>query len=1417
MSFRIRVAARYKPSLAWRGRVALQTPRPMDAAAIAEIAALRALLPQVPVVDRRWAGPRLDQVAVRVERGQPAERMFGELRTRLEAGFATVARRSALPLVIAYPENLPVAQRRDDILATLRDHRALVLTGETGSGKTTQLPKLLLESGYGRKGMIALTQPRRVAAVSMAARIRSELQAGEGVVAHSVRFDDRATPDTLVRVMTDGLLLAEATNDPDFSRYDAIVIDEAHERGLNIDLLLGLLTLVRTRRPDLMIVVSSASIAAERFAEYLAGPVIAVAGRTFPVDIRYRPPADDDIGYLGAALNAVRELHRDEGPGDVLCFLPTERDILEARRRLDDLAGAVVVPLFGRLTPQEQARAFATCRGRKVILATNVAETSLTIPGIRYVVDTGLARFKRYHAGSRTERLPVEPVAQASCLQRAGRAGRIEAGVCIRLYREEDFAARELFTVPEILRSNLAGVLLQCLSLGLGQPEDFPWLDAPSPHAWQLALVLVDELGAFAPAVVGQAPGLSPLGRQISAIPADPQVARILIAGVHEGVPHEACTIAAFLSVQDPRVRPVGQEAKADAAHRAFVHEAGDLMSVLLLWETWQGAASNSAKARLAEKSFLGYRRMREWADVRHQLWQALRDGGRGGKGLPPSGHAIEVMPIDRIHRAVLAGMLGNVLMYDPEERCYRAAGDRRLHVHPGSALKAGKADDGKRAPAPPPWLVACEVVETSRLFARLCAPIDPQWVIDLAGDRVKRRHRDPHWHPKRRQVVCLETVTWKGLPVREGRLVPYERVDPRDASAVFVKQALLGDDLDREFPIVATNRHMVVTARGLRDRLRDGLLWVDDGVAESCYRERLALDRDDAPVIASSDALRRWLALRGPDALRIALADLVDPALAERAERDAPQRVRIGRGDAALTYRFAPGDEAEGATLDLDEARLGEVDLVALDWLIPGWLLEMVEALLGQLPKDLRRRLIPLADSARELLAELNPVAGRRPLPDALADALRQRLGQPCPPFDRAALPPHLRLRFRIHAADGSVSYCGREPAVLARQAAGAGDRLRMLKAEWETAPAAAWPGDCPGRVTVAGITGVIGLARARDERGGVAARRAVYAGDEAAAAWHDDGLDALIEATLDSEFTTIAQAPASPAIVSRVERVLGGRFGGLRRALALAAATAGERARVSTEDEWTRQLDRARADLLGAKTQIDGALDRIATRAEALRSRLRQGAKSLAVASAMRAAARHLELLLAPGWITTLAWPAHQRVDAYIDGISRRLDAAHTRLQDGQRLADRCETLLTLWSDATGDDDRRLAQCLGFARTLRGLATVREECLLGFAAGSSTGAGFVEGKLRGGLADIGKRIAAERAIIARTREVATDLHRALARLPPGPRRNVLTTDGGKLLAMWPDCSLGADLLAQRQALEAWCERVRLAQMATG
>jgi ATP-dependent helicase HrpA len=1393
---------------------------------------LSALLPQVSVVDAMWAAPRIAAIRAREQQRKPAERLIASVAQRITDSIALVSKRSATPLTISYPAQLPVSNERDRIIAALKNPGVLVLTGETGSGKTTQLPKLLWEAGFGRRGMIGMTQPRRVAAIAMAARIREEMQATEKTVAHSVRFDDRMAPETIVRVMTDGLLLAEVVQDHDFARYDALIIDEAHERSLNIDLLLGLVRLVRERRPDFKVVISSASIAAERFAQYYSAPnsaatYIAVAGRTFPVEIRHQPPDDDDIGYVQATLSTIRSLHDAGEKGDVLCFLPTERDILEARRRLQDIPGLIPLPLFSRLTPSEQQRVFAPHHLRKIILATNIAETSLTITGIRFVIDAGLARMKRYQASSRTERLPIEAISRASCLQRAGRAGRVEAGVCIRLYPAEDFSLRDEFTAPEILRSNLAGVLLSCLSLGLGDPEQFPWIDAPSPHAWSQARQLLEELGAF---TASDKPLLlSPLGRQLASIPADPQIARMLLAGVENYAAAEVCTIAAFLSVQDPRVRPVGQEAKADAAHKPFQHEAGDIMTVLKWWHAYEQAASNAAKKRFCEQHFVGFRRMREWADVRHQLWNALREMRKMERGQAPHQQTQlatalknpEQWPVEHIHKSILAGLLGNILLYDQHERAYRGAGNRIMHVHPGSALRAGKSDDGKRAPAPMPWLVACEVVETSRLFARMCAPILPAWVIALAGERVKRRHDEPHWHPGRKQVVVRETILWKGLALSEGKLIPFERIDPVAATRIFIEQVLVRDsedmdDINRLFPIIATNKRTLAVARSLRERLRDPSLYIDDERLTQEYVQRLRGKLADVPLIASADALRRWIATHGADALRMRVTDLCEHSAAAEAERLAPTIISMGSARFQAEYRFIPGDDSDGMTLIIPEAQIAQVDAQRLAWLVPAWWSEVIAACIAQLPKEVRRLCIPLAETVAAIRSQLDNVPAHGSLVAIIFGLLQQRLTQQGTAQlklligDEQALPAHLRVRFCVRGSDNAPIYVGRDASFIVGQAA-AGDRLAALKLQYDTKPGAQWPGDCPLEVQQFGQTGFTAIVRDRDAQGAVAARRTVFASKEAAQAWHADGLAALIEAHHDERLARFSASGLSASTQARCEKLLDMRLSLLRRHYALALITASS-IQARTESAWHDYIAHADKTFAQHAGHADVWIQQVAEQSDKIKNRLRQGAKNLAMSTVMRCVGQHYALLLSAGWSTRLPWSALQRLPDYLYGMQRLLDQTQAKPSETVRISERIQQLITLWDNSLPQDVRGI-QALGLWPTVRELIAVREETILGFITGSGHGAGFSEARLREGLANLTRQSTMAEQQWQRLRNKAIDLRASLQRLPPDDRRTQLMKDGERLIAQFIDLSFLADPGAQCATLEAWVQRAQISQ----
>lgn len=1368
---------------------------------------LEGILASCLVRDRLWAVPRLRRIHERLAAGQAVDRLVAEVRVRLNASVEAVTKRSETPLRIAFPEALPVSAAKAEVQEALRTRRSLVLVGETGSGKTTQLPKMLLEMGYGRQGFVAMTQPRRLAAVAMAERIREELSAPGDAVVHSVRFDDRSSDDTLVKVMTDGLLLAEMSRDPDLSRYEAIIVDEAHERSQNIDLLLALLRLLRRRRLDLVVAVSSASIAAEAFAAHLGdegqpAPIVRVGGRTFPVEIRWKPPADDDLGYHAAALAAIRDLHASEGPGDILVFLPTERDILEAMRRLRDLDGATVLPCFGRLSAGEQKRIFQTVPGRKVVLATNIAETSLTIPGIVFVVDAGMARIKRFHLGARTERLPVEAVAQASCIQRAGRAGRIQPGVCVRLYAEDDYARRPPFADPEILRSNLAAVLLHALNLGLHDPETLPWLDAPSPNAWRAAWGMLEELGG----VDLETRRLTPLGRQMAALPVDPAVARILLAGLAEGVPHEACTVAAFLSVQDPRVRPLGEEAKADAAHRAFRHEAGDLTTILTLWDQIQALPSQSARARFANGNFLGVRRLREWADVRHQLWGVMREQGR--TSVPAEGHPPGAWPIDAVHRSVLAGMIGNILCRDAEARCYRAAGGREAHVHPGSSLRAGKADDGKRAPPAPPWILSCELVETTRLFARLCAPIDPDWVVRLAGDRVKRDHRDIRYDERRQQVVAIERVTWKGLTLVEGRTVAYERVDASAATRCFAA-ALAGDaglSIARHVEVLRQDQDLLRRLRSLRHRLRRNDLDVDEDAVAAHYAGRLLA----APYpVASTAALRRFLKEGGDQALALDAAAFPAVDLLVEADRLAPEVLACGDLRLPVRYRYSPGDEDDGAQLAIRDRDLGRLDLGVIEDGIRAWWPQAVEAFLRALPKDQRRHLQPLAQHAREIAAEIAG-DGDGGLVDRVHAALERRLG-PCDRPNPAILDPWLAYHLVLTGADGKILYRGRDRSVLRGQIQGR-DPLARLRARHGSAPAVVWPDGAAGlprRIAEGGLVGFLGLARARLADGRVGARLEVYAGEESARVWHGEGIRALTEAALEGDLLRLVEAPP-PRDAAVIERNLGQGLGALRRAFALEAA--GEGFGVPADAQAFATALAGARQRLPKVADLDRLFAATAQTAAQLRHRLKQGSRGLGEAAAARQVAVDLDRLLQPGWPQRLPWSALRRIDAFLDGLWQRLQRGSSDAASAQRLAQRAADLVADAGQVLGDDPR-LIQLVGEGDAARQLAADCEDCLLALAIpGASAALGFAEKRLRDGCARIDAVLRAARRRIQDTRAVLRDCHDVVRSIRDPQQREPLQREVEEALQRHPDLSLGADLLAQDAAARALLQRLKYA-----
>jgi len=946
--------------------------------------------------------------------------------TTSTAGEREQRRAALLPADISYPD-LPVSAVREELTAAIRDNQVVVVAGETGSGKTTQLPKMCLELGRGVRGMIAHTQPRRIAARAVAERVAEELGVELGsTVGYTVRFADRVGPDTLLRVMTDGVLLAEISSDPTLARYDTVIVDEAHERSLTIDFLLGYLKQLLPRRPDLKVVITSATIDTERFAAHFGdAPVVTVTGRTYPVQLRYRPvvdpddPATADRDQTQAVCDAVAELAA-AGPGDVLVFLSGEREI---RDTADALRGLVsrdteVLPLYGRLSAEEQHRVFAPHTGRRVVLATNVAETSLTVPGIRYVVDAGTARISRWSRRTKVQRLPIEPVSRASADQRAGRCGRVADGICIRLYDEADYESRPEYAEPEILRTDLAAIVLRMTALGLGDVAAFPFLDPPDRRDVRSALDLLAELGALEPGRPGDVPRLTRVGRHLARLPVDPRLARMLLAADADGCLAEMLVIVAGLSIQDPRERPADAQQAAVDAHRRFAVDGSDFLAYLRLWEYLrdrQEALSSSAFRRMCRAEYLHYLRIREWQDLHAQLRRATRDLGARPNASPAAEEAV--------HRAVLAGLLSHVGLRDPATGDYAGARGTRFQLSPGSVL-------ARRGPR---WVVAAELVETSRLWGRVAARVQPEWVERLAGHLVQRSYSEPHWDAGRGAVMASERVTLYGLPLVAARPVTYSRVDPALCRELFMQHALVEGDWRTFHAFASHNRSLLTEVGELEERVRRHDLRVRDTVLYDFFDTRIPAD------VVSARSFDSWWKRerhRHPDLLDLPRSLLVDAGAEERVRRDFPGALPAGGGELPLAYRFSPGADDDGVTVRvplgvLNRLRPGEVDAA-----VPGLREELVTALLRSLPKDLRRRLGPAPDLARTVASRLAPGT---PLLDALEHELRREtgVGVPRDAWHPERLPDHLRLRYEVRDDRGAVVGADRDLAGLQRRLA--------------------------------------------------------------------------------------------------------------------------------------------------------------------------------------------------------------------------------------------------------------------------------------------------------------------------------------------------------------------------------------------
>ncbi|MDP5181314.1 ATP-dependent RNA helicase HrpA [Blastococcus sp. BMG 814] len=1002
---------------------------------------LRSRLSGLTLADEHRLRRRLDGLR-RTREARAREQQRERIAADVAAAEERIARRRAAVPAISYPEDLPVSARREDIAAALRDAQVVVVAGETGSGKTTQLPKIALELGRGVRGRIGHTQPRRIAARSVAERIAEELGTPLGeTVGYKMRFNDQVSDATLVKLMTDGVLLAEIAHDRLLRQYDTIVIDEAHERSLNIDFLLGYLAQILPRRPDLKLVITSATIDVERVAAHFSGaPVVEVSGRTYPVEVRYRPvvdpddpDSDEDRDQVTAILDAVDELVA-EGPGDILVFLAGEREIRDTQDALADraLPGTEIVPLYSRLSAADQHKVFAPHTGRRIVLATNVAETSLTVPGIRYVIDPGTARISRYSHRTKVQRLPIEPVSQASARQRSGRCGRLGPGIAIRLYTEADYESRPEFTDPEILRTNLASVLLQMAALDLGAVEDFPFVDPPDRRAVADGLALLEELHAL-----DEHGRLTPTGRALAALPLDPRMARMVVEADRRGVLEEVLVIAAGLTIQDPRERPTEHQQAADQMHARFADENSDFLALLNLWRylgEQQEALSGNQFRRTVKREFLHYLRIREWQDLHGQLRGTARR-----LGMTLNGAATE--PDERgITAALLAGLLSHVGMQAEvvktrdgkpgrPGREYLGTRNTRFVLAPGTPL----------AKKPPRWVVAAELVETSRLFARTVGRIDPETVEKLADHLVKRQYSEPRWDAKRGSVVATERVTLYGLPLVVGRRVQYGSIDPAVSRELFIRHALVQGEWTTHHRFWAENQRAIERVAELEERARRRDIGVDDETLFELYDARVPAD-----VVSTRHFDTWWKRARHeqPDLLTFTPEMLTNAAAAAQVRpEDFPDEVRLSQAlTLPLSYAFAPGSAEDGVTVDVP---LGVLDSVAqrtsgesLAFTVPGLREELVTALLRTLPKGLRRALVPIPDRVRAVLPGIDP---GEPLLPALERELRRAAGVVVPPdaWQPGQVPDHLRATFRVLDDQHRPLATGKDLAALRAQVA--------------------------------------------------------------------------------------------------------------------------------------------------------------------------------------------------------------------------------------------------------------------------------------------------------------------------------------------------------------------------------------------
>ena len=959
-------------------------------------------------LDQRRLSARIHGIG-KIKSQEAQQAVADEIQQQIEqARLRVESRKSAVQNPIVFPESLPVSQRKAEIEKLLSEHQVIVVAGETGSGKTTQLPKMCLELGLGNLGTIGHTQPRRIAARSVAARIAEELQTELGdLVGYKVRFNDQISDNTQIKLMTDGILLAEIQTDRFLNQYSCLIIDEAHERSLNNDFILGYLKQLLPRRPDLKVIITSATIDVERFSKHFNNaPIIEVSGRTYPVEVRYRPVAEkDDQDQLQGILNAVDELQA-EGRGDILIFMNGEREIRDTAEALQkqNLKHTEILPLFARLSAQEQNKIFHPSGLNRIVLATNVAETSLTVPGIKYVIDPGTARISRYSYRTKVQRLPIEPISQASANQRKGRCGRVSEGICIRLYSEEDFNNRPEFTDPEILRTNLASVILQMTSLGLDDIEAFPFVDAPDKRHIQDGVKLLEELGAFETVQTksGEKRRLTTIGRQLAQFPVDPRLAKMLLSAVDFGSVYEVMIIVSALSIQDPRERPTEKQQASDEKHRRFADKKSDFLAFLNLWHYVQEQQKELTKnqfRRQCQKDFLNYLRIREWQDIYQQIRLAVRE-----MGLPINSEKAEYQ---QIHTALLSGLLSHIGLKEAEKQQYLGARNAHFAIFPNSVLFKKQ----------PKWVMAAELVETSKLWGRMVAEIEPEWIEPLAEHLTKKSYSEPRWSKSRGAVIADEKVSLYGVPIVAARPVNYGAIDPRVSREIFIQSALVEGDWNTKHKFFKQNQQLIREVEELEHKSRRRDILVDERTLFEFYDQRIGTD------VVSQKHFDTWwkkAEKQDPELLNFERSFLINDDAEQVSKLDFPNFWHQGNLKLKLTYQFEPGTDADGVTVHIPLPLLNQVEMTGFDWQIPGLREELVIALIKSLPKSYRRNFVPAPNYAQAFLGRAVPL--EKPLLDTLIYELRRMTGVTVEAehWNWEQIPSHLKMTFRVVDENG-------------------------------------------------------------------------------------------------------------------------------------------------------------------------------------------------------------------------------------------------------------------------------------------------------------------------------------------------------------------------------------------------------------